>query len=468
MQLLTIGLLGGALILYLSSLNWRRSVKTALIIALLEGALRKWMFPQASELIYFLKDFILVGAYINYFYIYKRKYKKQPLSRYQFITILICFAAIWCVFQAFNPSLGSPIIGLFGLKNYLLYIPLIWIVPFLFDSEESLYRFLRAYLLTLIPIGLLAIAQYLSPSSSPLNVYVQDHSTGIAQFGEAVRVTGTFSYIAGYTTYLLVCFTLLLSQLTRKQSSLWFGLTLVELCLIVVTSIMTGSRGLLIAFALILIGYFGVLGVTNVSNLSRSIQKVLIPMLLVMGLAIFRFGAAIEALWSRGGNSQDVLPRIANSFTQVSHFFQYKLLDGYGTGATFQANSAIRQLFHLPRGEIIPVGYESEMGRIALDLGPIGFFIWYGLKLALVFALWKTYRKLKRPFLQQLALLSFWLQSVTFTNQLVYNHTAGLYHWFIFGFIFLLPRLEQLQNWQVFYQLQVNNQASTFPGSHQA
>ena len=463
--MLTIGLLSGAFIIYLSSLNWRRSVKAVLLVVVMEGALRKWILPQASELIYFLKDFILIGAYINYFFLSERKYQAKSLIRHQLITVLICFASIWCLFQAFNPSLGSPIIGIFGLKNYLIYIPLIWLVPFLFDSEESLYQFLRTYLLTLIPIGLLAIAQYFSPPDSPLNVYAQENPTGIAQVGEAVRVTGTFSYIAGYTTYLSVCFAWLLTLLTRKQPSQWYWLTLVELCLVAVTSIMTGSRSILIAFGLILVGYFGILGISSLSNLFHSVQKLWMPGVLALTLAIYQFGSAIDVMWSRGNNSQDILPRITGAFTEVLAFFQYKGFDGYGTGATFQANGIIRYLFRLPPGEIIPVGYESEMGRIVLDLGPIGFFIWYGLKLALVFALWKTYRKLRRPFLKHLALIAFCFQAVTFTNQLVYNHTAGIYYWFISGFIFLLPRLEQLQDLQLYYPLPINSQASTLPSS---
>ncbi|PSO73397.1 MAG: hypothetical protein BRC37_09705, partial [Cyanobacteria bacterium QH_3_48_40] len=66
-NLLLVGLLGSAVIIYLGSLNWRRSVKAALVIVIIEGALRKWAFPQLSELIFFLKDFVLIGAYLSYF-----------------------------------------------------------------------------------------------------------------------------------------------------------------------------------------------------------------------------------------------------------------------------------------------------------------------------------------------------------------------------------------------------------------
>jgi len=54
-------------IVYLSSLNWRRAIKAVLVVSVLEGAIRKWFLPEASDLIYFLKDIILVTAYVHCF-----------------------------------------------------------------------------------------------------------------------------------------------------------------------------------------------------------------------------------------------------------------------------------------------------------------------------------------------------------------------------------------------------------------
>ncbi|MFM6609252.1 MAG: hypothetical protein ACKPJQ_07400, partial [Dolichospermum sp.] len=61
-------------IVYLSSLNWRKSLKFALVIVVLEGALRKWVLPQASDMIYFLKDIILLGAYLKFYSSSEPKY----------------------------------------------------------------------------------------------------------------------------------------------------------------------------------------------------------------------------------------------------------------------------------------------------------------------------------------------------------------------------------------------------------
>jgi hypothetical protein len=438
-----ISLLGLAFVFCLSVLNWRQSIKAVLVLLVFEGVLRKWVFPDASEAIYFLKDVILIGAYVNYYGFARNLHR--PHLRNSLLTILIFLASGWCLFQAWNPSLGSPLVGLFGLRNYLLYIPLIGLTPALFDTEEALYRFLRNYLLLLIPVGLLGVAQFFSPADSFLNVYAPGE-TAVATFGVTTnaRVTGTFSYISGYAVYLLVCFSLLIPMLTISQPPRWRWLTIVELLLLVVNGFMNGSRGLILGCILILLGYFLVKIVTQTASTLRLLKQFTVPIVAVAITSVIWFYPAIDAFWQRTTSNQDIPRRIAGGFLEPLYFFQYKELDGFGTGATHQATPALRRILGLPGGEAIPVGYEAEMGRITLELGPLGFLFWYGLRLALIGLLWQVHRRLSRPFLKELALSICLLHLVQLSGQLVFNHTALVYYWFFSGFIFLLPQLEQV------------------------
>ncbi len=96
--------------------------------------------------------------------------------------------------------------GIFGFKAYFFYVPLLFVLPAAFPSDAALYRFLRRYALISIPVGLLAMAQFFSPASSFLNTYARSNEDAyVATFGSStyVRVTATFSFITGYTTYLL-------------------------------------------------------------------------------------------------------------------------------------------------------------------------------------------------------------------------------------------------------------------------
>ncbi|MBE9109137.1 hypothetical protein IQ273_06845 [Nodosilinea sp. LEGE 07298] len=437
------------LVVLLAAQDWRRSVKAVLILVVIEGALRKWVLPQASQFIYFLKDFVLIGAYLRYFLL--SPIQTRLFTQKALILVLVGCMAVWGGVQAFNPSLGSPIIGLFGFKSYFLYIPLIWLVSQIFGTEEELYRFIRNYLLLLIPVGILAIAQFFSPPTSPLNVYAwgEDGPAVVSSGLGTVRVTGTFSYLAGYATYLLTCLCLLLPVISRPQPRLWQILTLIEGGLIAVTAFMTGSRGLVLGSILLMSGYGLLLALTSFSSFINSARKLVLPGI-VSFLAVSQGGRlAFESFWTRVERANDsIVARVLNPFTQPFRNFDLKGLDGYGLGATFQANGIIRRVFRLPPGETIPVYFENEMGRVGLEVGPIGFFLWYGLRLVLLFTLFKVFLQLTHPFLRQLALSVFVYQGVTFIAQMVYNHTANVYHWFFYGFIFLLPYLERIDQWQ--------------------
>src|SRR5262245_33839698 len=101
---LGIAIFGAVILLVISSWNWRRAVKTALVLAVIEGAIRKWVLPQASDLVYFLKDIILLGAYARYF-IYENK-SKRALAL-PGLKILLWVAMILIGLQVFNIRLAS-------------------------------------------------------------------------------------------------------------------------------------------------------------------------------------------------------------------------------------------------------------------------------------------------------------------------------------------------------------------------
>jgi hypothetical protein len=440
---LLLGLLAVIGFFGISCFSWRRSIQLVFVLLVIEGALRKWVLPQASDLMYFLKDFVLIAAYTNFLVSERRRL----VFKLSVINTLVLLLAGWCIFQIFNPSLGSPLVGLFGLRGYLLYIPLMWIVPILFQSQESLHKFLRSHLLLTIPVGLLGIAQFFSPPSSPLNIYTPG-DLAVATFGVAniVRVTGTFSYISGYTIYLLICFGCLIPLLSNRQSYAWKLILIFELCLVSVNSLMTGARGLIIFEVLFLLGYLSIKVLTQPQTTLRLFKQFLPPTIIAITVATLWFQPAIDAFWLRTTSNQDLSSRVVSTLAEPIQFSAYKELDGYGPGATHQATPSLRRAFDLPAGESIPTYYEGEVGRVALELGPFGSLLWYGLRLSILWALWRVFWRLKSPLLRDLALAASLIQAIQITSFLVFHHTFSVYYWFFSSFVFLLPRLEQLEN----------------------
>ncbi|OLP18782.1 hypothetical protein BST81_08560 [Leptolyngbya sp. 'hensonii'] len=457
----------GCVVIYFASMNWRMSVKAMFAIVVLEGALRKWFLPQASELIYFLKDFVLLGAYLNFFFFMPVQQRVRIPQQLIFIPIFLVTG--WCTFQAFNPALGSLLIGILGLKAYLFYIPLMWMLPTLFPTQEDLYKFLRNHLLLILLTCTLGIAQFFSPPSSFLNVYAPGRAVDTATFGAGglatVRVTGTFSYINSYTGYLIVCFGLLFPMLTVNQSLFWRSITVIELILVAVNSFMTGSRSLVFGECLFFASFILIRTFTQPRSNLRLIRQFAIP-LTVTGISVLLgFSSAIDRFRRRVTTNKDVSERVSATLLEPIRFMQLKDLDGYGAGATHQGSLPLRRLLGLPPGELIPVFHEGELGRVALELGPIGFFLWYGLRLGIAICLFSVFWSVRQPFLRQLALTAFLIQMVQGVGFLVFHHTFAPYYWFLSGFIFLLPHLDRVEQLRQEQVLQIHG-SPYLPGYH--
>src|SRR2546425_691227 len=147
--------------------RWRVALLTALIIAVFEGALRKWVFPEAGQWIYFAKDFLILGAYVGFFG--PRVIQHSALLVSHPANALLATLGLVAVLQLANPFLPTLGVGLFGVKAYLMYVPLMYLVHAVFRDVQVLQRCWTCYLiLALVPL-LLGIIQFWLPADSVLN-----------------------------------------------------------------------------------------------------------------------------------------------------------------------------------------------------------------------------------------------------------------------------------------------------------
>ena len=217
MQTALLAALGGIAMLWAAN-NWRKATLGVMVLLVFEGAIRKWVVPGAQQVVYFAKDALLVACYFGMW--------RDSRSRRMWVPIappLVAFLVLgagWAAFEVFNPNLPNLLVGVLGFKAYFLYVPMMLLVPACFASDRDLARFLARYALLAIPVGMLGLAQFASPTSSALNAYARmnEEQSYVATFGssEHVRVTGTFSFITGYTSFLLAMAILLLVLLASS------------------------------------------------------------------------------------------------------------------------------------------------------------------------------------------------------------------------------------------------------------
>jgi hypothetical protein len=410
--------------------KWRAAVQFTMVLVVFEGAVRKWVLPGAQDLVYFAKDALLVGAYAGFL-------AEGAIERVRDLippglTGLLTAVATLGVFSVANPALPTPLLGILGVKSYFLYIPLLWVLPATFDSDREIARFLKRTLLLVIPVGVLAGVQFFSPSTSWLNVYARGGNEGAFSFGSSafVRVTGTFSFISGYSAYLLASGVLLLGILAtigwRITSQLW-----VYACLALTISgmLMTGSRGPVFTLLLLLPLYW-------FFSLLRERQAPIMFLrfagaVLILTLATARLAPqAVEAFTGRVAAGTDVGGRFSAPFRAPFILAAPAGLVGFGIGATHQAASAVVKSARSPywlRG----LDVEVEPGRVMLELGPIGFTLWYLARIALmVFALVKSIR-LKTRFHRSMGIAAGLYLLAQLPGAAIFDPTASIYHWFL-------------------------------------
>lgn len=445
-QMMMLGGFGATLIILLAMMNWRRAVYAAMVVALFEGAIRKWIFPQGSELVYFLKDIILFGAYIKFFLFPDADIRAWRLRVPTTLITIVCITL--AMFGALNPNIGSIVLAAYGLKIYLWYLPLAFMMPFLFRNEEEMTNHLFRYSLFAIPICLLGAAQFVAGPGSWLNVYAatdyadMHHVATFGGGGQNARITGTFSYITGHATFVQFFFILSLGLLTGINDKRRWVLLLGNLPLLMANGLMAGSRTAV--FSLLAVGAI-VGAVSSVSQLGKGrnvmIYLIMGATVIAIGVSVF-FEKALNAFETRRVTTGDTTyGRMAYPLISIGYAAKEVDIMGFGIGMSHPASMAMRSALKIaPPKKRCPV-YDAEPGQVLAELGWPGFLVWYALRLTILWQCWDGFRRSPPSMYRSLALGFFCYHLLLLPGSLVLNHTAFVFATATWGFC-LIPRLE--------------------------
>jgi hypothetical protein len=457
--------IAGIIVLFSAWRNWEFGVQAVLVVVIFEGAVRKWFLPSANEFVYFYKDVVMIVSLLGYL---SRRNKPLLLIKERIKPFLITVAAllVYAVASISNPRAPHQLIGLFGLKVYCLYIPLAFMVPRMFPNKEKLIGFLRWYLLLALPVIVLGIMQFRNAdTTSSLNRYAWNQEasesgiegSGIAAFEDSegntyVRVTSTFSYISGLAVYLPVVFALLLgftsANLSRRSPRTLRWFSYFSLSAVVATAFMTGSRSTLVSFIAITLIFYTF---TSLKNLKDRLLQVGFACALAYVALILLFPQALDAMKTRalGGEEQieEGRGRIANLFDLPIDEAAVAGPFGFGIGATQNAVPSLMNGLNLTfQGERIPISYEVESARVMLDLGVVGYLLFFLLRFTLLAILWRGCLSIKDPASKSLALAVLAVLTVfLFVGGAVINHTQNVYQWFLVGICLALLNAEKLR-----------------------
>lgn len=437
--LLVFAAVGGMVTIIAAYSNWRVAVKTALVLVLVEGAIRKWIVPQASDLIYFAKDAVLVGAYLRYYsdrtLPWSDLYRRAPVN-------LVLTACLVVAFGALNPNLGSWPAAVLGIKNYVIYIPLFFLMPQLFRSKQALFDNVSAYCLLAIPICLLGFLQWRSDAFSVLNTYTQGVGEyGATTFGTSshVRITGTFSYLTGHSVFVALFWALCMAMMSTSQAPFKKIHTFVTLPLLAGNAFMSGSRAAIVSVLFCSLAFLISSGLTQSVQLRRALAGLIATAAICTLAAVFLFPDALTAIRERFERASDGLYDRTIGFTLKFGMagIEDGGLVGYGVGTTSPAVANLNRVLQLEPPERMPILYDHEMGQVIVELGVIGFVAWYLMRATVLLYQYRAFIKAADPDLKPLFLASFCVAAPYIFMSLVLNHVAGVLIWSVAGFSLL-------------------------------
>jgi hypothetical protein len=370
------------------------------------GALRKWYFGPGA-----ISNVIFLGQLLMYFIFAGWVLSANLITRYR-VPVLMTIYIIYLAIAGANPKNQTFYHGFFGIAIHLGF----WVAWIAYYKRREAFNFEKLvpfFVVILFIEVMLASVQYSLPVDHILNVKASGEATD-ALVGKGVRVSGTFSYLAGFHSLIifygfLVWFLLILEYPFFLIIGVFtFGLY---------GCLMSGSRGSLAIFLLSSMFGFAYTGflVKNFFNVALTFGVLLVLVLTFGGKLVNSFDQAYNNFqdrvrWGQKSGEQDM--RLGFYYDEVFNFRGKYPVFGIGLGSTYQgANSLFGESSYAKDYG----GYEYEMGRIILEGGYILFFLRIFLMIVL----------LRDSFIPIMGKLVIFLAFVN--NPVVFNTYSGVF-----------------------------------------
>jgi hypothetical protein len=361
--------------------NIRRLIWLYLILLIFEGVLRKWVVPEYSDPLLIVRDPVAILIYIL-----ALRARCFPWNGFV-ISLAIIGLLSWIsgivVLFPYLPIQTVILVTGYGFRSNFLHLPLIFIIPAVFDFQD-VKRIGWWAILGMIPMAVLMAFQFrASPDSFINRAAGLGEGQQIQSGGGKIRPPGTFSFISGAISYLSAAAAFLLHAALSKLKYRTWILFSSALSLIVAVGV-SGSRGAVLAVGLVAASLAVILLVRPdaMTKFGRNLLLALVVAWAVSQVPIFREGVglltqrftesaeAAETTMVRG-----LLGRTFGAFTEAFELFNQLPLAGYGLGVGTNAGAR----FLVGRSTFLLA--ENEWKRILLESGSI---------LGLAFLIWRT------------------------------------------------------------------------------
>ncbi len=353
------------------------------ILIIIEGALRKWIFPSLSNPLLIIRDPVVLC-------IYGLSLSKGCFPKNGFVLGALALALFSFLFGILSEH-SSVWITLYGLRVNYLHLPLMFVVPAVM-TRSDVEALGKLFLWICLPMTVLEVLQFYAPPEHWLNAN-PSKAEGLTLTGGLgrLRSSGTFSFTQGLGAYFVFVTAFFLSVLIEQKKASKVFLIAVGVSLLVAIPFSV-SRSLALGCGIVL------LGATFSMYFKKSTSQVVFRTLCILTVVVcaaaylpfFDDGvASFGDRWvSATGTTRDdfqvsIIDRFTEGFTQAYQFINYAGLTGIGVG---MGTNVATKLLNNQLGFLLA---ENEWSRIILELGSILGLAFIGLRIGLFYFLLK-------------------------------------------------------------------------------
>lgn len=422
--------------------KWQRAVWMLILFLPFGGGLALMLRPNPFGPL--IKDFLFVLPLYAIFVLFHLRELRNARIPNPVSLLIVLFSAV-VLLQTFNPSMRDLVAGAVGIKIWLLYIPLAYLVSAMIIRAEDLVGFLRAATaVAVIPCGL-GILQFMMSSTLGYEVtmsmfYGSNAAAATQNFtlfkmgAEFYRIPSTFSFVTQYSG-----FTLLMLAVTYMHQSIephlgWRLFARIVVGLVFVAALLSGARAnFLFAPLLLLTILFLDAKLKRIALWLVFGPFVMITTLNVVGLDVFTIADRTGGLVNEYG-SDLIIPDLIKSLVN------YPLGQGVGSNT-----GASRNLMSPAEIALLQPMIEGYYAKSIIELGIPGLIILLAILTSLSLYGVGIHRRLRDPMARSCAaaITGFIIIMAihSFKGWQVDLDPINIWYWILVGILFRLPEL---------------------------
>lgn len=422
--------------------KWQRGIMMLILFLPFASGLALMLRPNPFAAL--IKDFLFVlPVYVVFLILHMREFRNSRIPTP--ITLMFLAFGALILLQMFNPSVQNVVSGAIGVKVWLMYIPMAYLVSAMIIRAEDLIGLLRASTaVALIPCGI-GILQFGMSSTigyeETMTLFYGNNAAaatqGFATFqlgADFYRIPSTFSFVTQYSGYGLLMLAITYMHQSVEPHLGWRLFAKIMTAVVFIASILAGARGnFLFAPMLLLVILFLDAKLKRLALWLIVGPFVMITTLNIVGLDVFTIADKTGGLVTNYG-SDLVIPDLINSLTN------YPLGKGVGTNT-----GAARNLMSAAEIAAMKHPIEGYYAKAIIELGIPGLIILLGILFSLALYGLGIHQRARDPMARSCsaAITGFIIVMAihSFKGWQIDLDPINVWYWILVGILFRLPEL---------------------------